>query len=353
MENYNLLLKKFEESIESKYESLIQLNLPSTDKATLWIGVINFSRKLKDNIGEAADKYGLIQSDVDDVIDKVETKMFKKYFDNFKSDEQNDYNQLASDYEDYDVDPLLAEYDEEPWIESEEPILKGQLTESKKKNNSLLIFFMMVLFVGLGYYLFFNVIPQFYQADKSHKASELSTEGGSVKNEADSTLTLSQDGDWFSNNVKINEFRNGEKILEVSSKAEWDKACANKVPAYCHVNYADSNDVKYGLLYNWYALTDERNICPNGYRLPKKSDFEILISDSIEKYRVLNLKKNLPGYRDSDGYFKSFDELLVIWSSEERFSNCIEALVISKNKIKMECYSPSQGYSMRLIKTDK
>ena len=85
----------------------------------------------------------------------------------------------------------------------------------------------------------------------------------------------------------------------------------------------------------------------------KKSDFEILISDSIEKNKVLNIKKNLPGYRDSDGYFKELNKQLVIWSSDERFNNCIEALVLSKNNVKMDCYSPSQGYSIRLIKTYK
>jgi hypothetical protein len=89
MEKYNLILK-LEELVESKYESLVQeqLNHPSMSDevlgGTLMYGVIlNFGRNLKDNLGEVADQYDLAQSDIDDVIDKVEMKMLKKYFDNF------------------------------------------------------------------------------------------------------------------------------------------------------------------------------------------------------------------------------------------------------------------------------
>jgi hypothetical protein len=342
MENYNLRLKKFEELVEESYENLVQeqLNHPSmSDKVlggTLLYGLIlSHGRNMKEaSLGNISDQSNLKLSDLEDVVDKVEMKMLKKYFDNFKSEKPTV------------LDPLLEDYDEEP-------IVERKLTKNKKKSNFFLYVIILILLLALGYYFYSDVILQNLKWDKSPETPELTTETTPIINDTDSTIATSQDGEWLLNNVRISEFRNGEKILEVSSKVEWEKACADKVPAYCHVNYDSSNDEEYGLLYNWYALTDERNICPNGYRLPKKADFEILISDSIEKNWVLNLKKNLPGYRDSDGYFKALDELLVIWSSEERFNNCIEALVITKNNIKMECYSPSQAYSIRFIQSDK
>jgi hypothetical protein len=360
MENYDLMLRKFEGLMEEGYESAIQeqLNHPSMSDEVLggtllYATILNFSKNMKeDSLGNISAQYNLKISDLEDVIDKLEMKMLKKYFDNFKNDEHKDYDQLASDYEDYGDEPWVEDYGDEPWLKSEKPIVERKPTKKKTENNSLLIVFALVLLFGLGYYLFGDIISDFIKGHKWFKTNEMETHTAPQKNDLDSTLAYSQEGEWLSNNVNISEFSNGEKIFEASSKAEWEKACADKVPAYCHVNYDSSNDDKYGLLYNWYALTDERNICPEGYRLPKKSDFEILISDSIEKNRALNLKKNLPGYRDSDGYFKALDELLVIWSSEERFSNCVEALVISKDKIKMECYSPSQAYSIRFIKTD-
>lgn len=35
--------------------------------------------------------------------------------------------------------------------------------------------------------------------------------------------------------------------------------------------------VKYGLLYNWYAATDLKNICASGWRVPESADFNSLI----------------------------------------------------------------------------
>ncbi len=95
MENYNLMLKKFEELIEESYENMVQeqLNHPSMSDevlgGTLLYGMIlNFGRNIRENsLGNISDQYNLKQLDLEDVIDKVETKMLKKYFDNFKSDE--------------------------------------------------------------------------------------------------------------------------------------------------------------------------------------------------------------------------------------------------------------------------
>ena len=36
--------------------------------------------------------------------------------------------------------------------------------------------------------------------------------------------------------------------------------------------------VKYGLLYNWYAATDVRLICADGWEVPEKTDFDTLIA---------------------------------------------------------------------------
>ena len=38
----------------------------------------------------------------------------------------------------------------------------------------------------------------------------------------------------------------------------------------------ESIEVKYGALYNWYAVTDARNICSAGFHVPTKTEFETL-----------------------------------------------------------------------------
>lgn len=37
-------------------------------------------------------------------------------------------------------------------------------------------------------------------------------------------------------------------------------------------------DVKYGLLYNYYAVDDPRNICPEGWHVPSNTEFNTLIT---------------------------------------------------------------------------
>jgi uncharacterized protein (TIGR02145 family) len=49
----------------------------------------------------------------------------------------------------------------------------------------------------------------------------------------------------------------------------------------------------YGKLYNWYAATDFRNVCPSGWRVPSDSDWENLINyldpanDNLDNWSVL------------------------------------------------------------------
>lgn len=46
--------------------------------------------------------------------------------------------------------------------------------------------------------------------------------------------------------------------------------------AYCFNNNDNANDFPYGKLYNWYAATDSRNVCPSGWRVPSDVDWDIL-----------------------------------------------------------------------------
>lgn len=47
---------------------------------------------------------------------------------------------------------------------------------------------------------------------------------------------------------------------------------------YDFINIPEYTNIKNGLLYNWYAVTDERSICSAGWRVPSKSDFETILN---------------------------------------------------------------------------
>ena len=79
---------------------------------------------------------------------------------------------------------------------------------------------------------------------------------------------------WMKKNLDVSNFSNGDRIVEVKSEQEWEKACSNKVPAWC--NYSNSSElgIRYGKLYNYFAVHDSRGLAPKGWRIPKLSDWE-------------------------------------------------------------------------------
>jgi len=64
-------------------------------------------------------------------------------------------------------------------------------------------------------------------------------------------------------NLKVTRYRNGDTIPNVTG-AQWDKITTG---AYCFYNNSYENRSTYGLLYNWYAVDDSRNICPEGWHI--------------------------------------------------------------------------------------
>ena len=103
--------------------------------------------------------------------------------------------------------------------------------------------------------------------------------------------------EWIIENLKTTKYADGTVIPNVTSNALWitqDGTVGND-GAYCWYNndiinkaiygalynqYAIKNkySVKYGLLYNWYAATDARNIANTGWHVPTLTEFETLIT---------------------------------------------------------------------------
>jgi len=81
---------------------------------------------------------------------------------------------------------------------------------------------------------------------------------------------------WMAENLRTTRYRNGDAIPNVTDTTEWatTKACA-----YCNYNNTISLDTiaTYGRLYNWYAVADERQIAPKGWRVADIADWDILI----------------------------------------------------------------------------
>lgn len=78
---------------------------------------------------------------------------------------------------------------------------------------------------------------------------------------------------WKSVNLFTVVYSNGDSIPKIEDAEQWLKA---DYGAYC--NYYNSNDSIeiYGRLYNWYAVNDKRGLCPAGWHIPSKEEWERL-----------------------------------------------------------------------------
>lgn len=109
----------------------------------------------------------------------------------------------------------------------------------------------------------------------------------------------------------------------------WDE-----IVTWCHDGI---EPITYGLLYNWYAATDAREICSAGWHVPTETEFQTLI-DYLDPSSGGKLKEtgfvywNDPntgatnevgfygrgaGYRTIDGIFEHMKEDFFCWASNE------------------------------------
>lgn len=73
-------------------------------------------------------------------------------------------------------------------------------------------------------------------------------------------------------------FRNGDIIPQANNSAEWLKAGENKQPSWCYMDEKMTTAAEGGKLYNWYAVSDPRGLCPEGWHIPSKEEWEVLIN---------------------------------------------------------------------------
>jgi uncharacterized protein (TIGR02145 family) len=78
---------------------------------------------------------------------------------------------------------------------------------------------------------------------------------------------------WMAENLKVTHYRNGDAIPNVTDNTEWEGLSTG---AMCSYDNDDNNIETYGLLYNWYAVDDSRNIAPAGWHVPTDEEWKEL-----------------------------------------------------------------------------
>lgn len=81
--------------------------------------------------------------------------------------------------------------------------------------------------------------------------------------------------EWMVQNLKTTHYRNGAAIQAVTGSPEWKEITEG---AFCNYNNDGGLVSTYGRLYNWFAVADTRNLCPAGWHVSSKADWDTLMN---------------------------------------------------------------------------
>ena len=96
---------------------------------------------------------------------------------------------------------------------------------------------------------------------------------------------------WFAENLRSENYENGDAIPSGLSDAAWANTLSGAVSVYgegtsdCN-NYSPDGDAcdqtwsiqEYGRLYNWQAVNDARGLCPVGWHVPTDDEWTTVVN---------------------------------------------------------------------------
>jgi uncharacterized protein (TIGR02145 family) len=80
---------------------------------------------------------------------------------------------------------------------------------------------------------------------------------------------------WMAKNLKVTKYRDGSPSPKVMDQAAWSTLTAG---AYSDYNNDADTGAAYGRIYNYFAVADARKLCPEGWHIPTKEEWETLIN---------------------------------------------------------------------------
>ena len=103
--------------------------------------------------------------------------------------------------------------------------------------------------------------------------------GGPCANEESITYdgfdyTLVEIGEqcWFVDDLRTEHFQNGDSIPNLTTNNEWAEASnSSEIAMSFHPTYGFN-----GAVYNWYSVNDPRGLCPSGWHVPSREEYQLL-----------------------------------------------------------------------------
>lgn len=78
---------------------------------------------------------------------------------------------------------------------------------------------------------------------------------------------------WMAENLKVKKYKDGTAIPNITNTSSWAGLTTG---AYCYFSNSSVNGSIYGGLYNFFAVVDNRGLCPTGWHVPSDSEWMIL-----------------------------------------------------------------------------
>ncbi|MFP4665033.1 MAG: fibrobacter succinogenes major paralogous domain-containing protein [Bacteroidales bacterium] len=119
------------------------------------------------------------------------------------------------------------------------------------------------------------------------------------------TTVIIGEQEWMAENLKVTKYRNGDDIPAAPEDTSWENTTEGAMAVYPHEDVdgpeSDQEVINaYGMLYNWYAVDDQRNICPSGWHVPSEYEWtqlEEYLEDNFEAISSSNIANVLKSCR--------------------------------------------------------
>ncbi len=172
---------------------------------------------------------------------------------------------------------------------------------------------------------------------------------------------------WANKNLNAEQFANGEAIPEAKTAEDWTTAGEKKQPVWSYYENKTTNGTTYGKLYNWFAVTDARKLCPSGSHVATDKDWANLIT-AVGKSPANQIKSaewgegkgtdhfhftaTAGGMRFGTGKFGSLDIEGYWWTATEASSSYATGIFIGSvsDAISKRSYKKENGFAVRCVK---
>ena len=127
------------------------------------------------------------------------------------------------------------------------------------------------------------------------------------------TYALVEIGDqcWFAENLKTDQFSNGDLIDEANGGFDWYQSGADGEPARTIYNGLSVNANDFGYLYNGPVAFDARGVCPTGWKVPSDEEW-IMLEQHLGMDASVALSTGFRG-TDEGGQLKALETDVPSW----------------------------------------